>query len=93
MKLLHDKNIKGKKLYEDQKVLLYDSRLHLFPGKLKSRWVGPFIVKHVYPYGAVDIMNPSDGSISKVNGQRLKPYLEKFAPEVTCIELCDPSLL
>ena len=91
MKFLHDRHIKPKELHEDQKVLLYDSRLHLFPGKLKSRWIGPFIVKHVYPYGAVEIMNPRDGSISKVNGQRLKPYLENFAQEVTCIELCNPS--
>jgi hypothetical protein len=36
-----------------QNVLLYNSRLHLFPGKLRSRWSGPFIVKHVYPYGAL----------------------------------------
>jgi hypothetical protein len=34
-----------------KKVLLYNSRLHLFPGKLRSRWSGPFIEKHVYPYG------------------------------------------
>lgn len=23
-------------------------------GKLRSRWLGPFIVTNVYPYGAVD---------------------------------------
>ena len=45
----------------------------LFPGKLKSRWSGPFTVVKVYPYGAVDITR--DGSdVFKVNGQRLKPY-------------------
>jgi len=39
------------KIDTSQKVLLYNSRLHLFPGKLRSRWSGPFIMKHVYPYG------------------------------------------
>ncbi|MGI4646458.1 hypothetical protein ACR2XX_27440, partial [Klebsiella pneumoniae] len=58
------------------KVLLYNSRLHLFPGKLRSRWDGPFIVHNVYPHGAVEILNPGTGVISKVNGQRLKSFLE-----------------
>jgi hypothetical protein len=57
-------------------VLLYNSRLHLFPGKLRSRWTGPYFVKTAYPYGAVDIEDPKNGNIFKVNGQRLKPFLE-----------------
>ena len=28
-----------------------------------------------YPYGAVEIENPENGKIFKVNGQRLKPFL------------------
>ena len=59
-----------------QKVLLYNSRLHLFPGKLRSRWTGPFLVKKVFSHGAIEIENPSNGVIFKVNGQRLKPFLE-----------------
>jgi hypothetical protein len=75
-KAFHDSRISRKTFEIGQKVLLYNSRLHLFPGKLKSKWSGPFIVKHVYPYGAIDIENPRDGDIFKVNGQRLKPFLE-----------------
>ena len=75
MKRLHDKNIFRKSFEVGQKVLLYNSRLHIFPGKLKSRWTGPYIVKQVFPYGAVDIVNPTDGESFKVNGQRLKPFL------------------
>ncbi|KAF3455863.1 hypothetical protein FNV43_RR00505 [Rhamnella rubrinervis] len=30
----------------------------------KSRWSGPFIVKHVYAYGAIDIENPKNGMVS-----------------------------
>ena len=37
LKLFHDKNIVRKTLEPHQKVLLYSSRLHIFPGKLRSR--------------------------------------------------------
>ena len=72
------------------KVLLYNSRLHLFPGKLRSRWSGPFIVKHVYPYRACDIANPKNGNVFKVNGHRLKVYFDNFSVENDSIELGDP---
>ena len=75
-KAFHDKQISRKTFEIGQNVLLYNSRLHLFPGKLKSKWTGPFIVKHVYPYGVIDIENPKDGDVFKVNGQRLKPFLD-----------------
>ena len=61
LKLFHDKNIVRKTFEPHQKVLLYSSRLHIFPGKLRSRWTGPFIVKVVYPYDAVEIENPENG--------------------------------
>jgi len=54
-------------------VLLFNSRLKLFPGKLKSRWSDPFQVRKVYPYEAVEILSKEKGSF-KVNGQRLKVY-------------------
>ncbi|RVW86062.1 hypothetical protein CK203_037970 [Vitis vinifera] len=44
MKKWHDQLISNKELRKGQRVLLYDSRLHIFPGKLKSRWIGPFII-------------------------------------------------
>ena len=73
-----------------KKVLLYNSRLHLFPGKLRSRWSGPFIGKHVYPYGAFDIENPKNGNVFKVNGHRLKAYFDNFPSEDESIGLGDP---
>nr|ABG37652.1 integrase [Populus trichocarpa] len=60
IKEFHDKQILRKTFNVGQKVLLYNSRLHLFPGKLRSRRSGPFIVKYVYPYGACDIENPKN---------------------------------
>ena len=54
-------------------MLLYNSRLRLFPRKLKSRWSGLFAVKQVFPYGAMEVEHPKKRTF-KVNGQRLKLY-------------------
>ncbi|KAL5550681.1 hypothetical protein UlMin_000857 [Ulmus minor] len=81
MKKIHDKNILRKSFFSGQKVLLYNSRLHLFPGKLRSRWSGLFLVRTIFPHGAVEIENPKNSDVFKVNGQRLKPFLELRAPE------------
>ena len=90
LKLFHDKTIARKTFEPNQKVLLYSSRLHIFLGKLCSRWTSPFIVKAVYPYGAVEIENPDAGKSFKVNGQRLKPFLEHFDLQENSEELVDP---
>ncbi|XP_071939775.1 uncharacterized protein [Coffea arabica] len=74
IKYWHDKHIIPKQFQVGQKVLLFNSRLRLFPGKLKSRWSGPFEVTQVFPYGAVELAN-SRNERFKVNGQRVKPYL------------------
>nr|GEX13068.1 hypothetical protein [Tanacetum cinerariifolium] len=57
------------------KVLLYNSRLKMYPRKLKSKWSGSNIVKTVYSYGDVEIINRNEFRF-KVNGQRLKKYYE-----------------
>ncbi|XP_071718167.1 uncharacterized protein [Rutidosis leptorrhynchoides] len=44
--------------------------------KLKSKWSGPFIVRKVYPHGAVDLVN-SKGEEFKVNGHRIKHYVDR----------------
>ena len=43
----HDKNLVRREFKEGAKVLLFNSHLKLFPGKLKSRWFGPFTVVKV----------------------------------------------
>ena len=57
-KAWHDKHIVRKKFELGQQVLLFSSRLKLFPGKLKLRWLGPLIVTQVFPYDGVKIMHP-----------------------------------
>ncbi|XP_016755251.1 uncharacterized protein [Gossypium hirsutum] len=51
----HDNHIQPREFREEQKVLLFNSRIRLFPGKLKSRWTGPFTIHKVYPYEAVEL--------------------------------------
>ena len=53
----HDQMVVRKNFKKGDQVLLYDDKLHLFPGKLKSRWIGPFIIHQVYPNGAMDLLN------------------------------------
>ncbi|XP_021742808.1 uncharacterized protein LOC110708894 [Chenopodium quinoa] len=79
-KAWHDKHISKREFKEGDKVLIFNSRLKLFPGKLKSRWSGPFTVKKVFPYGAIEISN-DNGEPFKVNGQRLKAYFDGFVHE------------
>ena len=90
LKLFHDKTIEWKTFEPNQKVLLYSSRLHMFPSKLRSRWTGPFVVKVVCLYGVVEIENPANGKSFKVNGQRLKPFLEHFYRQESSEDLVDP---
>ncbi|KAJ9546347.1 hypothetical protein OSB04_018890 [Centaurea solstitialis] len=75
----HDKRIVPKEFTEGQQVLLFNSRLKLFPGKLNSRWTGPFKIAKIYPYGAIELIDPEKGTTFKVNGQRVKPYYEPLA--------------
>ncbi|KAL1199582.1 putative mitochondrial protein [Cardamine amara subsp. amara] len=77
-KAYHDKRIVTRNFAPNDQVLLYNSRLKLFPGKLRSRWSGPFVIKEVRPYGAVVLLDAT-GTEFVVNGQRLKPYLAESA--------------
>ena len=71
-------------------MLLYDSKLHLFPGKLKSRWTGPFTIQEVYLNGSVDLFNSKDNRLFKVNGQRMKPYIVQHSADKEEIPFLDP---
>nr|GLL31302.1 uncharacterized protein LOC109178455 [Ipomoea trifida] len=90
-KAFHDKMILRKEFSIGQKVLLFQSRLRLFSGKLRSRWIGPFIVTNIFPHGAVEIQSLQTSKIFKVNGHRLKPYHDEFRVEnVAKVLLEDP---
>ena len=80
-KSYHDKNLISRDINSGQLVLLYNSRLKLFPGKLKPKWSGPFLVKNVSPHGAVELITPEGDRSFKMNGQRVKPYLGGDLPK------------
>ena len=72
----HDHRIQQKEFKEGDKVLLFNSQVTLFgKGKLHSKWEGPFIVVNSSTHSAITIQD-NDGNTFKVNGQRLKVFLE-----------------
>ncbi|GJU66212.1 reverse transcriptase domain-containing protein [Tanacetum coccineum] len=72
-KRIHDSKIKNRVFNVGDRVLLFNSRLKIFLGKLKTRWSGPFTVTQVFPYGTVELSQNSRPNF-KVNGHRLKHY-------------------
>nr|GEW45399.1 reverse transcriptase domain-containing protein [Tanacetum cinerariifolium] len=80
-KRLHDSKIKDRVFNIGDSVLLFNSRLKIFSSKLKSRWSGPFIISHVYPYGTVELSQPDEPNF-KVNGHRLKYYFREDVPKL-----------
>ncbi|XP_048611670.1 uncharacterized protein LOC125585969 [Brassica napus] len=90
-KAFHDKKILKREFNIGDQVLLFNSRLKLFPGKLKSRWSGPFKIKEVRPYGAIVLWNKTGGDFT-VNGQRVKLYMAATPEkEGTLVPLTDPK--
>ncbi|XP_042051515.1 uncharacterized protein LOC121796802 [Salvia splendens] len=76
-KMWHDKNLCKKELKVGQRVLLFQSRLKLMPGKLRSRWIGPYTIIAIRTNGAIELQESDPDSPSfMVNGHRVKPYRE-----------------
>ena len=87
----HDQMVAQKNFQKEDKVMLYDSKLHIFSGKLKSRWIGPFTINQVYPNGAVELLRSNESQTFKVNGHRLKPYAVPFGPDKEELTLLEPQ--
>ncbi|GJV62427.1 reverse transcriptase domain-containing protein [Tanacetum coccineum] len=86
-KRIHDSKIKNRRRFHDRdRVLLFNSRLKIFSGKLKTRWSGPFTVTQVFPYGTVELSQNS-GPNFKVNGHRLKHYFGGDVPQLVVPDL------
>nr|GEV22916.1 reverse transcriptase domain-containing protein [Tanacetum cinerariifolium] len=90
-KKLHDSKIKNCIFNVGDQVLLFNSRLKIFSGKLKTRWSGPFTITQVFPYGTVEL-SQLDGPNFKVNGHRVKHYFgggipSKVVPDLHTIPM------
>nr|GEX01757.1 reverse transcriptase domain-containing protein [Tanacetum cinerariifolium] len=78
-KKLHESKIENRIFNVGDRVLLFNSRLKIFLGKLKTRWSRPFTITKVFPYGTVELSQP-DGPNFKVNGHRVKHYFRGDIP-------------
>nr|GEY00015.1 reverse transcriptase domain-containing protein [Tanacetum cinerariifolium] len=74
-KKLHDSKIKNRIFNVGDQVLLFNSRLKIFFGKLKTRCSGPFTITRVFPYGTIELSQNF-----KVNGHRVKHYFDGDVP-------------
>nr|GFA16764.1 hypothetical protein [Tanacetum cinerariifolium] len=80
-KRIHDSKIKNRVFNVGDRVFLFNSRLKIFLGKLKTHWSGPFTIAKVFPYGTVEL-SQADGPNFKVNGHRIKHYFEGDVPQL-----------
>ncbi|GJX10678.1 reverse transcriptase domain-containing protein [Tanacetum coccineum] len=78
-KRIHDSKIKNRIFNVGDQVLLFNSRLKMFSGKLKSRWSGPFTITQVFPYGTVEL-SQTPGQISRLMVIELSTSLEGAYP-------------
>ncbi|GJT83347.1 hypothetical protein Tco_1057689 [Tanacetum coccineum] len=83
----HDSRLRGDKDFKNgDKVLLFNSRLKLHPGELKSKWSGPFIVKTMYLYGAVEITDENGSSFkcmrTRSKARRLQQQQQQVPPNL-----------
>nr|GEY81146.1 reverse transcriptase domain-containing protein [Tanacetum cinerariifolium] len=85
-KKIHDSKIKNRIFNVGDRVLLFNSRLKIFSGKLKTRWTGPFTITQVFPYGTVEL-SLTNGPNFKVNGYRLKHYFGGDIPTMVVPDL------
>ena len=88
----HDKLLKPKTFNPGDKVLFFNSRVKLFDrGKLRSKWLGPYHIIDTSPHGVITLQD-DDGNTYKVNGQRLKLFLDlnrALNEEIDVIDLVD----
>nr|GEZ39249.1 reverse transcriptase domain-containing protein [Tanacetum cinerariifolium] len=85
-KRIHDSKIKNHVFNVGDRVLLFNSRLKIFSGKLKTRWSRPFTITKVFPYVTVEL-SQANGPNFKVNGHRVKHYFGGDVPQLVVSDL------
>nr|GEX22305.1 DNA-directed DNA polymerase [Tanacetum cinerariifolium] len=85
-KSIHDSKIKNRVFNIGDRVDLFNSRLKIFSGKLKTRWSGPFTITKVFPYGTVELSQTNRPNF-KVNGHRIKHYFRGDVPQLVVPDL------
>nr|GEZ26196.1 reverse transcriptase domain-containing protein [Tanacetum cinerariifolium] len=85
-KKIHDSKIKNRVFNVGDRVLLFNLRLKIFSGKLKTHWSGTFTITKVFPYGTVEL-SQANGPNFKVNGHRVKHYFGGDVPQLVVLDL------
>ncbi|GJX59369.1 reverse transcriptase domain-containing protein [Tanacetum coccineum] len=76
-KVWHDRKLRMRKDFKHgNKVLLFHSKYKFKQPKLRSRWLGPYVVKYQYSFGYIELYG-KDGKTFIVYGHRLKLYYEE----------------
>nr|GEY75623.1 reverse transcriptase domain-containing protein [Tanacetum cinerariifolium] len=86
MKKIHDSKIKNRVFNVGDRVLLFNCRLNIFSGKLKTRWTEPLTVTQVFRYGIIEL-SQTDITNFKVNVHRLKHYFRGDIPPMVVPDL------
>ncbi|GJW08371.1 reverse transcriptase domain-containing protein [Tanacetum coccineum] len=74
-KKIHDSKIKNRVFNVGDRVLLFNSRLKIFSGKLKTRWTGPFTVAQVFPYGTVELSQTDGPNFKDFKASRARGFV------------------
>nr|GFA90815.1 reverse transcriptase domain-containing protein [Tanacetum cinerariifolium] len=85
-KRIHDSKINNRVFNVGDQVLLFNSRLKIFSGKLKSRCSGPFTISKVFPYGTVELSQANWPNF-KLNVHRIKHYFRGDVPQLVVLDL------
>ena len=74
-------------------MLLFNSHLRFFAGKLISKWEGTYVIEEVYRSGAIKINKFVGTNPKVVNGQRIKHYIsgKPINVETNIIETVTPD--
>ena len=88
----HDALIKNKVFHEGDWALLYDCRFQDFPGKLQTRWLGPYEFQKVHDNGTLTLITINgSGYAFKANGHRVRLYRKPLTRESFYRQLCQDS--
>ena len=86
----HDRRLIRPEFKVGDLVLVNNSRLKFFAGKLKSKWSGPFKVTRVFPQGPIEVQGPTN--TFKVSVHRAKHHYHVEEPiEVSDVLYIEPS--
>nr|GEY77711.1 reverse transcriptase domain-containing protein [Tanacetum cinerariifolium] len=77
-KKIHDSKIKNRIFNVGDRVLLFNSHLKIFLGKLKTRWSRPFTITKVFPYETVELSQPDGPNFKDCKVSRALSFCLSF---------------